>query len=140
VAWLAGADGVHVGTGDLPIAEARQVAPGLAVGASSHNRSEVEQTLAQSPDYLAFGPVFGTRSKADAAPVVGLEGLAWAAQQAGGRPLVAIGGICLENAAAVRDAGAHAAAVISALMVEDRQVTAVARALHVELGGRGWTR
>lgn len=134
VAALAGADGVHLGTTDLPGADARRAFPALRVGLSSHNDAEVDAALAERPDYLAFGPVFGTRSKADAAPTVGLDALRAVVARAG-RPVVAIGGIDLDRAASVRAAGATAGAVIGALVVDDVDVTARARALHRALGG-----
>lgn len=139
VAWLAGAAGVHVGMDDLPVAEVRRVAPGLWVGASSHDPEEVTAVLGSDTNYLAFGPVFGTRSKDRPAPTVGTDALravvARANAEGKGRPVVAIGGITLENAGLVRASGARAGAVIAALVVDDASVTSVARALHVALGG-----
>jgi thiamine-phosphate pyrophosphorylase len=137
LALLAGADGVHVGGDDLPVAEVRRFAPSLKVGLSTHTLDELDAGLATGADYVAFGPVFATSSKRDASPVTGLEALAAAARKAaaGGVPLVAIGGVTLDNAARVRDAGAAAAAVISALTVPDARVTPNARALHAALGG-----
>lgn len=137
VAWLARADGVHVGMDDLPVSDVRRVAPGLKVGASSHNPDEVSAVLRSDADYLAFGPVFGTRSKSDPAPTVGLDALARVVARCRetSRPVVAIGGITLENVHLVREAGARAAAVIGALVVDDERVTDVARALHVAAGG-----
>lgn len=134
VAALAGADGVHLGTTDLPAEDARRVFPGLRVGSSSHTPAEVAEALAQGPDYLAFGPVFGTTSKADAAPTVGLDALR-AVALGTALPVVAIGGITLANAGAVRDAGARAGAVISALVVDEAGVRRRARDLHRALGG-----
>lgn len=134
VAALARADGVHLGTTDLPVADARRVFPQLRVGASSHNAHEALAALGDTIDYLAFGPVFGTRSKEDAAPTVGLDALREVAAQTA-LPVVAIGGITLENASLVRDSGARAGAVIAALVVDDDALTARARALHRALGG-----
>ena len=68
-------------------------------------------------DYLALGPIFGTASKADAEPVVGLETLRRARSRTR-LPLVAIGGIARDRAAEVIDAGADGVAVISALLAE----------------------
>lgn len=135
VALLAGATGVHVGLDDLSVADVRCFAPGLHVGVSSHTLAELDDALATDADYVALGPVFGTRSKHDAAPTTGLATLRDAAARCAtkARPLVAIGGITLDNAAQVRDAGATAGAVISALVVAD--VHGVARALHAALGG-----
>jgi thiamine-phosphate pyrophosphorylase len=137
VALLAGASGVHVGGDDLPVAEVRRFAPSLRVGCSTHTPEEFDAGLATGADYVAFGPVFATQTKHDASPVTGLAALAVVARRAleRGVPLVAIGGVTLDNAARVRDAGATAAAVISALVVPDEQLTSHARALHVALGG-----
>lgn len=135
VAWLAYADGVHLGQDDLPIELACRVAPGLAVGLSSHTHEEFDAALATDADYVAVGPVFATSTKADAAPVVGVDALRSLAARAGGRPVVAIGGVTLANAPEIRAAGARAGAVIGALLVDEADVTANARALHRALGG-----
>lgn len=137
VALLAGARGVHVGAADLAVRDVRRFASGLRVGASTHRDDDVSAALDEGPDYVAFGPVFDTRSKRDAEPVTGLEALrrVVARCSAAGRPVVAIGGITLENAARVRDSGATAGAAIASLVVDDARVTDVARALHVALGG-----
>ena len=78
------------------------------------------------PDYLAIGPVFATGTKADAEPVVGLEGVR-RARTLTKRPLVAIGGITLGNARSVIEAGADSVAVIGGLFVEGRTVGEVVR-------------
>jgi len=115
LALLAGADGVHLGQDDLaperlpPEARAR-----LLVGLSTHTREQLAASVARPVDYVAFGPVFATGSKAQAYGPRGLSELRHAAAGAG-RPLVAIGGIGAENVAAVRAAGAAAAALISAV-------------------------
>jgi len=127
LALLAGADGVHVGQSDLPLAEVRRFAPGLKVGVSTHDERELEAALAEEPDYVAFGPVFPTRSKAAPEPTVGVERLAAAAVLARRArvPLVAIGGI---DRARLEQAGAHAdlVAVIAALLPGDAELGAVA--------------
>jgi thiamine-phosphate pyrophosphorylase len=113
VALLAGADGVHLGQDDLPIELARQVLrPGSIVGSSTHSVTQVAQAERSSADYIAIGPVFPTRSKERPDATVGLEGVR-AARRVTGKPLVAIGGITVENARAVMEAGANAVAVIS---------------------------
>lgn len=117
LAVLAGADGVHVGQEDLPVAEVRRFAAGLRVGVSTHDLIQLERALAERPDYVAFGPVFATPSKRNHEPVVGVDGLERAHElaRAAKVPLVAIGGIDLERA---RVAGAHAevVSVIGALL------------------------
>ena len=73
-------------------------------------------------DYLALGPIFGTASKANPDPMVGLDGLRRLRPLTGRRPLVAIGGITRENARAVLDAGADSVAVIGDLFPEDGDI------------------
>lgn len=119
VAAMSGADGVHVGQDDLPPADARRLMPAPAlVGVSTHNDAQVQAAVREPVSYVAIGPVFGTVSKANPDPVVGLEGVRLAhAQTAGvGLPLVAIGGITLERAPRVIEAGASSLAVISDLL------------------------
>lgn len=130
VARLAGADGVHLGTGDLPPQDVRAAFSGLAVGLSSHAPGEFRDRLAERPDYLAYGPIFSTATKADAAPAVGLDDLPALAGEAraAGVPVVAIGGIDAARARDVLAAGADAVAVISALFAQDADVAKAARA------------
>jgi thiamine-phosphate pyrophosphorylase len=116
VARAVNANGVHVGQEDLPVESARLLlAPGKWVGCSTHELAQVCEADRSSADYIAFGPVFPTRSKANPDPVVGLEGLR-EARKATAKPLVAIGGITLENAPSVFEAGADSVAVISDLL------------------------
>jgi len=91
VALAARADGVHLGQTDLPLADARRIAPNLIIGISTHDVAQVE--AATGADYLGFGPVFATRTKANPDPVQGIEGLRSAVVAAKGLPIVAIGGI-----------------------------------------------
>jgi len=117
LARLSGAAGVHVGQDDLPVASVRAIlAPDAIVGYSTHNVAQIDGALAMPISYLAVGPIFGTRTKDTGYPAVGLELVRTAAARAGGIPVVAIGGITLENAPAVIDAGAAAVAVISDLL------------------------
>jgi len=103
LAVLAGCAYVHVGQTDLPVDRVRRVAPGLLVGVSTHGLEQLERALASQPDYVAYGPVFPTTSKADPDPCVGLDGLRTAAARAreAGIPLVAIGGVTQGCAAEV---------------------------------------
>jgi len=116
VAHLAGANGVHVGQDDVDAEDARVVVgPSKLVGVSTHNRGQFEAALETSADYLAVGPIFATGSKESPDPVVGvallkeLRGLTE-------RPIVAIGGITLERAKEVIEAGADSVAVISGIL------------------------
>lgn len=116
IARLVEADGVHLGQTDLPPRDARRILGDDAViGFSTHNLAQI--TAARDDDaldYLAFGPIFATASKADADPRQGIEGLR-AARAVTARPLVAIGGIDGDSAADVLAAGADAVAMIGAL-------------------------
>ena len=116
VARAVDADGVHVGQDDLPVESARALmGPGKLIGYSTHVLEQVKEAERSSADYIAFGPIFPTSSKENPDAVVGLEGLA-EARKATRKPLVAIGGITLENARAVMEAGADSVAVIRALV------------------------
>lgn len=116
IAQAVGAGGVHLGQEDLPVEAVRElVGPATIIGYSTHVLQQVREAEGSSANYIAFGPVFPTASKQNPDAVVGLEGLR-AARQATRKPLVAIGGITLENARAVIEAGADSVAVISALV------------------------
>jgi len=119
VALLAGAAGVHVGQDDLPLAAARHVVGfDRIVGFSTHTAEQVDAANSTPVDYLAFGPVFATATKADHESVVGCEGLREARRRST-RPLVAIGGITPENAGQVIEAGADSVAVIAGWMAAE---------------------
>jgi thiamine-phosphate pyrophosphorylase len=107
--------GVHVGHEDLSAGDARKVLGAAVIGVSTHNDAQVRAADAGAADYVAIGPVFVTASKADTEPVVGLEGVR-RARKLTTTTLVAIGGITLENARSVIDAGADSVAVIGGLM------------------------
>ncbi len=108
------ADGVHLGQDDLPPDAARRVlGADFIIGFSTHNVGQAEAASRMPIDYLAIGPLFPTKSKDAANPSVGLEGLRRVRRAIGSIPLVAIGGITLENCRSVLDAGADAVAVIS---------------------------
>ena len=110
------ADGVHLGQGDLPLNLARKVM-GLEklIGISTHNPDQVREAAAGKPDYLGFGPIFTPGSKQDHDPVVGLEGLR-AMRGITSLPVFAIGGIQIDRAGEVIQAGANGVAVISAIL------------------------
>ena len=105
--------GLHLGQDDLPCQAARAVmGPGL-LGFSTHSAEQLRSAPPEA-DYLALGPIFATGSKVNPDPVVGLQNLrAWRPLSA--RPLVAIGGITLDNARQVIDAGADSVAIIGGL-------------------------
>jgi thiamine-phosphate pyrophosphorylase len=114
-------DGVHVGQDDLsPEGARRVIGPDFWLGVSTHNVEQLKEADASTADYLAIGPVFGTRSKERPDPVVGLDGVR-RARQLTRKPLVAIGGITRANALDVIQAGADSVAVISDLVRDPRK-------------------
>lgn len=116
VAFLAGANGVHVGQEDLDVEQARQViGRDRLVGISTHNLQQFEEAVASSADYVAVGPVFPTSTKTNPDPVVGLD-FVRKMRTLTEKPIVAIGGITLERAAKVIEAGADSVAVISGIL------------------------
>lgn len=115
LAVAAGADGVHLGQTDLPLAEARRLAPELCFGVSTHDAKQVAAAVAAGADYLGFGPVFPTQTKANPDPVQGVAGLRAAVAAARGTPIVAIGGIEPAAVAEVYAAGAAAICAIRAV-------------------------
>ena len=118
IARLCGAAGVHVGQDDVPPAVVRElVGPDAIVGYSTHSETQVDAAAAMPITYVAVGPVFGTQTKETGYSAVGLDLVTAAARLSAGRPIVAIGGITLDTAPAVLDAGATTVAVISDLLV-----------------------
>lgn len=131
VALALGADGAHLGRGDLPLAAARRLAPGLILGYSVNRPEHLAHAEACGADYVGIGPVFATSTKGDTAPVLGLDGLRRLVAQAH-LPCVAIGGITLATAAAVRATGVAGVCVISAVLGQ-ADVAAAARGLRAAL-------
>ena len=116
VAWAAGAAGVHVGENSLPIpplVQARQTrgSAEFLVGASCHSAEEAVKATEEGADYIFFGPIFETPSKARFGAPQGVAKLAQVCE-AVPIPVVAIGGITIENAPACRGAGAAGIAAI----------------------------
>lgn len=116
VAMAVGADGVHLGQDDLPLADARAIlGPGKLIGISTHNLNQAIQAEAGGADYIGFGPIFPTVTKEHPDPVVGVAGLREVRAKVR-IPIVAIGGINVKNVADVRTAGADCCAVVSAVL------------------------
>lgn len=114
IARAIGADGVHLGQTDLPPRIAReQLGPDAIIGLSIENFGQM--TRVEDVDYLGVGPVFATSTKSDAAPPMGLDGLA-AIRAATTLPIGAIGGIGANNAASVRATGVDGICVVSAIL------------------------
>jgi thiamine-phosphate pyrophosphorylase len=116
--------GLHLGQDDLSPDDARRVLGERSfIGFSTHNEGQLRAAAEQPVDYLALGPIFGTSSKANPDPVVGLDEL----RRLRGftlLPLVAIGGITRANARSVLEAGADSVAVIGDLFPEDGNIRA----------------
>lgn len=120
IAMLLRADGVHLGQDDLSPADARKIlGPEAIIGFSTHTLEQAQDAIKLPVDYIAFGPIFTPRSKIDHETVVGLEKLQEVREAIANFPLVAIGGVDLENMSGVFGAGAASVAMISAL-VSDR--------------------
>jgi thiamine-phosphate pyrophosphorylase len=127
-------DGVHLGQDDFPPDAARRLLGDSAIiGVSTHNLEQARRASRLPVSYLAIGPIFATSSKGNSEPVVGLGGLRQVREAIGDFPLVAIGGICQENALAVLESGADAVAVISALLANPHQITERTKRLLAEL-------
>ncbi len=127
VAVILGADGVHLGQDDLePRAVRSLLSPGTLLGVSTHDLEQLRRARDEPVDYVAIGPVFATRSKAEPDPVVGLATVR-AARALTSRPLIAIGGITEDNARSVAEAGADGLAVISALLSQPDHAAAARR-------------
>ncbi len=117
VASATEASGVHVGQEDLRADAARSViGTGKLLGVSTHNLDQFKDAAAISADYIAVGPVFSTSTKASPDPVVGIE-LIRRVRPLTDKPIVAIGGITLERAAEVIQAGADSVAAISDILL-----------------------
>jgi len=126
LAMLSDWNAVHIGQGDESVAKARKLLlPGGIVGCSTHNEEQVRAAVEAGPDYIAIGPVYHTSTKENPDPAVGLEGVR-RARALTRLPLVAIGGITIENAVSVIEAGADSVAVIGALFVDEIPVKKVA--------------
>jgi thiamine-phosphate pyrophosphorylase len=125
IALACGAEGVHLGQSDLPVAEARKLLPPeVFIGWSVETMGEVLQSAALPVDYLGVSPIFATPTKTDTGRAWGLDGLA-RVRAATRLPLVAIGGIHAGNACQLLRAGADGLALVSALCaVDDPQAAA----------------
>jgi thiamine-phosphate pyrophosphorylase len=113
IALAAGAHGVHLGAGDLPVAAARRLAPhSFLIGATCRNADDAEQARSAGADYAGVGPVYASTTKQGLPSPIGLDRLAGAARVL---PAVAIAGITADRVREVRAAGAHGVAVAGAI-------------------------
>jgi thiamine-phosphate pyrophosphorylase len=121
IAWLAGVPAIHLGQDDLPVGIVRRaLGPEAIIGLSTHTSEQIADAIQQPISYLAIGPVFGTATKDTGYQAVGLDrvraAVAAASRVPQAVPVVAIGGIMLDHAKSVIDAGAASVAVISDLL------------------------
>ena len=132
VAIAAEADGVHLGHEDFPIPLARELlGKSRIIGGSAVTLEEAQKCLAEGADYIGFGPVYPTTSKADAGPVTGI-GLLIQAVESIPLPIIAIGGINAEKTPEVVRSGAHGIAVVAAVCCQENPEQAT-RALYQAL-------
>ena len=119
VAIASEADGVHLGQEDFPIPLARKLLGETAIiGGSAVTLEEAQECLSEGADYIGFGPVYPTTSKNDAGPVTGIEILKEVVNTIS-IPIIAIGGVTVENTPEVIRAGAQGIAVISAVCCQE---------------------
>ena len=124
-----GADGLHLGQDDGPLAEARSVVGNsMVVGRSTHSLAQARAALAEGFDYIGFGPLYPTPTKAGR-PAIGLADIAVMEREVGVKiPAFCIGGIHFGNLAEVRAAGARRVVMVSALLQAGDIAAAVGRA------------
>jgi thiamine-phosphate pyrophosphorylase len=118
------ADGVHLGQDDLPPEQARKVLGEKAIiGFSTHNLEQAAAAVRLPIDYLAIGPVFTTLTKENPEKIIGIEAVKKARQIIGDFPMVAIGGITIENFRLILEAGANSVAIISDLLSDANKIS-----------------
>jgi len=115
IAALCQADYLHIGQSDLPIDEARKIVGNMKIGLSTHSIAQVKEALKKNPDYIGFGPVFPTPTKAIADPAVGTE-LIKEVMSISNVPVVVLGGLFPENISSVIEAGAKNVALVRYFM------------------------
>jgi thiamine-phosphate pyrophosphorylase len=135
IALAADADGVHLGQDDLPVKEARKVIGGRIVGISTHSIEQAVEAEAGGADYIGFGPIFQTMTK-DAGAPKGVDFIR-AIKHNVRIPVMAIGGIGLENVSDVMRAGADAVAVATAICRGDITQNAHAFVQIIKKGSQG---
>ena len=126
IARAAGADGVHLTTQSLPADVVRKIyGPEFLIGVSTHSSEEARAAKTRGADFVVFGPVFDTESKREFGAPQGLEKLQEITNELGEFPVVAIGGITLDNVAACFSAGASGVAAIRLLSDAERMSSIV---------------
>jgi thiamine-phosphate diphosphorylase len=129
IAMACNADGVHLGQEDLPLSAGRKLVGQKIIGISTHDLQQAEEAERHGADYIGFGPMFGTMTKATGYAARGVEMLKQI-RAAVRLPIVAIGGITEENVQQVWRAGADSAAIISDILHADDISSKVTRILR----------
>lgn len=131
IATALNANGVHLGQDDLPPAEARKIlGDDVIIGFSTHTLTQVREALLLPVDYIAYGPIFATKTKQNPDATVGLSALELVREIVEDRPLVAIGGIDGDNYRSVLAARADSAAIISAILSDPDQIESKIRSFN----------
>jgi thiamine-phosphate diphosphorylase len=130
IALACDADGVHLGQDDLPLQAARKLMGDKIIGMSTHGLEQAEEAQRGGADYIGFGPLFGTTTKATGYSARGLDMLRQI-RRAVTIPIVAIGGINETNVAQVWQAGADSAAIISDILRAEDIAAKVTRILRL---------
>ncbi|MFI3265161.1 MAG: thiamine phosphate synthase [Rikenellaceae bacterium] len=120
LAYIAGADCLHLGQDDISVQDARKIVGDMPIGLSTHSLQQVEAANQEELLYIGFGPVYPTTTKANPDPTVGVD-LLREAVKLSKYPVVAIGGIFPENVATIMDAGAHNLCLVRHLMCEEME-------------------
>jgi thiamine-phosphate pyrophosphorylase len=134
VALAADADGVHLGQRDLPVREARRLAPALLIGASSHTPEQAWAAEEAGASYVNLGPIYPTQTKVTGVPALGPEAISRTVPRLT-IPFTVMGGIKAHNLGALLDRGARHVAVVTAVTAAD-DVAGAARALRRAMGER----
>lgn len=136
VALALGADGLHLGQDDGDVAAARaRLGEDRILGVSAANAEELAKVPQNAVDYFGVGPVYPTSSKDDAGAAIGVEGVV-AMRGLTEKPLVGIGGISADSAAAVIRAGAEGIAVVSAIGAAEDPAQAARRLREAVVGAK----
>jgi thiamine-phosphate pyrophosphorylase len=136
VALAIEADGVHLGQTDMPLDIAKKIIQdSMIIGISAESLEDAIAAVKGGADYLGVSPIYATPTKTDTAPPLGLEGLR-AIREAVGLPLVGIGGLNRDNAAAVMKNGGDGVAVVSAIVAADDPAAAAGEIKQIIDGAR----
>ncbi len=135
IALAVGADGVHLGQDDLPIADARRLAPDFILGASTHDIAEARAAEAAGASYVNIGPLFSTNTKVWTGDFLGIAGLRRIAPHVN-LPFTVMGGIKAEHIPDLIGAGAHTIAIVTAITAAP-DPRAAAAALLAAIGSHG---